>query len=437
MASEYRALYDIADAIDDDIVYFRCEPPITDFTKPFTGMFIFLSEKRSISYTADEIKLNSRGLTFYNFLSYGLFNKSRVTFTWDIKQLVSYFKFHFKIDLVIPDSRTYDLKYCSSYIGKKIVSAPKSYMEALKTAKAFIFNDKCNKINRQIYVPLSFGVLPTVENKYVIIKNKSLYSNYEIEGTVNGRLSTTKPSNDFIVVHSLKPEEKMQLRSHHTYKDKDTDDMFILFDFKNMEAAFLQWLTKDKALSYALAGNLFYESLVDKKYNNLDRRKVGKGIFLPVIFGATSKTISEKLKLEIEVVDDVISYLKYQFSDTFKWLEEKQNDLAANSIAIDVLGRERDFTNEPSYKRRNFEVQAPSAMFCLEKLIQLYKLLPENILFHIHDGYVLISPLAKCKDIIHIASEILKSESELFEGLTMDVTCHIGKSLDNLSVINL
>jgi DNA polymerase I-like protein with 3'-5' exonuclease and polymerase domains len=155
------------------------------------------------------------------------------------------------------------------------------------------------------------------------------------------------------------------------------------------------------------------------------------------VYGLQSRSLAESLKVSQSAADVIINYLKNRFPHTFQWIEKKEADLADSALAADYFGRKRDFSNDPPYKRRNFEVQSPASLICLERLCALHKMLPENILMHIHDGYVFAALLHNCVDVIHTARDILESESPLAPGLSLKVACQVGQQLDNLRTINL
>ena len=54
----------------------------------------------------------------------------------------------------------------------------------------------------------------------------------------------------------------------------------------------------------------------------------------------------------------------------------------------DYFGKRRTFT-ENFYKARNFCIQSPASLICLEKLVQLWKKIQHKtrICYHVHDGY--------------------------------------------------
>ena len=149
-------------------------------------------------------------------------------------------------------------------------------------------------------------------------------------------------------------------------------------------------------------------------------------IFLPTAYGLQSKNLAERLKLEQGVVDTTISKMEGDYQKSFQWLKNKETE-----DAIDRFGRKRDFSSEPPYKRRNFQVQSPASLVCLERLCALQEALPNNVQFSIHDGYVLTARKKDCLEVMKTAKKVLESES-IAQGLKLKVSCQIGKKLNKL-----
>jgi hypothetical protein len=418
--------------------YFRCDPPITDFTQKYEGKFILLTPTRSVTFLASEVGLDINPLSFYHILQHTIFAKDHIVLTWDIKKLNSFFKYRLKGPSEVPEARVIDLKYGMAYQGHRTEKPPETVREAFRIAKTFTTNGQWKIVQSHVFDPLAWRALPDLETRGFIDINRKdvLFSSYEVEGTTNGRLSAKKPSDKFLTVHSLSPTQKAALRPRHY--DEEGQWRFIVMDFTNMEVSVLAWLAEDKDLQAAIDGDDdFYTSLIPVDVPGWSRRKLGKRIFLPVVYGLRSRNLAESLKIPRSAADIVIDSLKDRFPRSFEWIESKEEALLVSQLASDHFGRKRDFSNVPPHKRRNFEVQSPASLVCLERLCALHKAMSENILIHIHDGYFLVAPLRNCVDVIHTARDILESESPLSPGLSLKTTCQVGQRLDALQTISL
>lgn len=416
------------------VCYFLTDPLISDFTKPFNGQFELHFPNQVLRFTPKDINLRCKFNSFVIFLRQTIFSKGRTVISYDFKKFASFLRYKLKESYIPFEANIVDLKYGSFYKGLRGVTAPKTFQEASKIAATLASDVNWLNVHKQVFSPLAVKVLPSIETRGIVDESRVgvLYSSYEIEGQANGRLLTPKVSSNYLTVHSLSPDQKKVLRPR--IMNENEKYYFVVFDYKQMEVSMIQWLAKDENLAEALLDpDGFYESIVPEGFEK--NKKIGKAIFLPVLYGLQSFKLAERLKIPKPQADKLIEGLKYRFSDTFNWIEKKQSELEVNPIAKDCRGRVRDFTNESFYKRRNFEVQSPASLFCLHKLCELYNSLSESLMFHIHDGYVLTSDLKNCSKLIKVARGILESESKLFPGLKIPVTCQVGERLNNLRLI--
>jgi hypothetical protein len=424
----------ITSFVTEPVVYFRCDPPISDFTKKYDGSYIISSTTQAVTIKASEV---GRFGSFYHALRRSIFAEGHTVLTWDIKKFNSYLRHNLKTTIEPPGAKVIDLKYGLAYLGQRTDEAPKTTVQSLEVAKLLISDDGWQKAHRHLHRPLAWSVLPELENRTVVDEQKLgwLYSCYEIEGQTNGRLLCHKASNRYLTVHSLAPAQKAVLLP----KDYLSDDWyFLLLDYQHMEVSVLAWLAQDEALTAALADPAeFYASLVTFECDPAERRNIGKLIFLPTIYGQQSKNLAERLKLEQTVADGLLDGLKSRFSKSFQWVESKQAALATNPIASDYFGRKRNFADEPAYKRRNFEVQSPASFICLERLCALHQALPSHVQFSVHDGYILVARKKECAEIIRTAKKILESESPIFPALKLKVSCQYGKRLDQMKKLDV
>ena len=413
------------------IIYFRCDPPIGDFIPKYSGSFVISSPESQITVESDEVNLSS----FVTLLYRTILAKNHTVITWDIKKFISHARYILQRPLTAPGASVIDLKYGLAYLGDRRKKAVESPTEALDLCRGMVEDPGWRAVNKRVHVPLATEVLPALETRGVFDTSvpKILYSSYEIEGQANGRLSTLKVSKDYLTVHSMTPEQRSVLRPPYPEGQKS---FFIEMDFVNMEVVMLQWLSQDPDLASALAQpEDFYESLLDLDCDPSEKRQIGKMIFLPVVYGLQSASLAKRLKIDHSTADTLISGLKDRFPTCLAWLDTQEAKLADDSVAKDYLGRRRDFANGPSYKRRNFEVQSPAATVCLEKLCHLYKALPDHVLFHIHDGYVLMCKANEAEYVVRQAFGALESGSEICPGLRLKTKCKFGTRLSDLKTL--
>lgn len=389
--------------------FFFTTPDPVSFTKPFTINLISPNCQTRIP--------NGNIIEIISFLKSSIFKKDCLLFCWNIKSLFSYVKRKTRKDLEV-DCQLVDLKVIESYQGIKL-ECPQTWQEVIQRVKDLKIN---KEIYKKIHLPLITKVVPAMETEGLYHKQqrKLLFSHYEIEGQVNGRMLCYNPHNYSFNPHTLSHIDKLAL------KPRDFNELFINLDFRNMEVSMIQWLTKDPTLTKILKLEKDFYEVLTELLNGPDR-DFAKNIFLPVIYGQTTNSLAQKLNLSFEIADNIVKKLYQLFPKAFSWINEKSKVL---DYCEDVLGRRRYFNNETN-KIKNFLIQSPSALVCLENLIKVYEKVKGygKLVCHIHDGYVIRSN----KKTINIVAEMLKNaleeESEIFPELRLKVVYQIGEDI--------
>lgn len=402
-------------------LYVRTEPEIVDFTVHEGGNLIIMiqGESLQIPFRRKSIKL------FIGFLDAMIFSKDIPVIGWNIKTLFSYLKFYGQEPQC--NNKLLDIKLAEAYHDKRD-QAPITFQEAVRRLQN-IDKTFLKGIYKKIHIPLITKVIPTIEtNSLVDLEMKThVYPYYEIEGQANGRMKCFKGFKKCIDPHTMSPQQKENL------KLVDDEEVFVYLDYKNMEASILAYLSQDPALMEILENKGdFYEQVYSLVTNSpcdtLEKRDQCKLIFLPIVFGQSPRGLADELNITYNEASHMVSLINDNFSISMKWLKEQQEQ---GEVAQDVFGRIRNFKNG-QHRIRNFVIQAPSAMVCLEKLIQLHDTFKNNLCLHIHDGYILRCNINKCIATTLKARKILESGSELCPGLELRVSCSIGKRLSKM-----
>lgn len=353
-------------------------------------------------------------------------------FTWNYKNIVSYFKGKTKNDFNL-NGIIIDLYFLESYLGFKNNKKPENIID-YKTRLKKLYSDSCFKkamlIHNQIYLNM-VDTISDIEVCGLIYKNKKqiVYSNYEIDGQVNGRSICSLVYKNSYNPHCLSVQDKENLKVPYF------DGKFISFDYRNMEVFMLQWLSKDPFMKEIIDNNVdFYEGvwniLMPKIPCNSNHRKTCKEFFLPIFYGMGSESLSKKINWPIFHTKKLIDDINKMFSVSMSWIQEQQNKL---TVCVDYFGRRRNFEN--SYLIRNFSVQSPASLVCIDKLNKLNFNLKDisKICMHIHDGYIIISEKNKVEKTLQIAKNILEQEEDLYKGLNLKTVCSVGDSLLNMN----
>lgn len=415
---------------DAKVVFIYCEPSINDFTRLFESFLIILNKEKSLRIKLSE-DLNDLGSLFLLYL----FNGELNVVSWDIKKLITYLKFHIHPEIFksFNFSKVLDLRVSESFLGIKL-NCPSLWSEALKRMKLCRESPFWHKIHSSIHLPLSVKVLPFLETVGVLEEKKKevYYPFYEIEGQIHGRLSSLLAFDNCINSHSLSIEQKS------AFLPIPPHNFFIYFDFRHMEVSMLQWLSGDKKLGEIIEGKddvykKIYDLVIVGEESDEEKRQKCKNFFLPVIYGMQANSLSEKIGISKEDANGLISRISECFSMAWQWIMSEQEK--ANGRVVDFFGRVREL-EEKSYLARHFVVAAPSAIVCLEKLIELFDSLQKaKLIFSVHDGFYLTTYKENLKEVILNSKKILESESKLCPGLKLKVSCQVGKKMNEMKKI--
>jgi len=294
------------------------------------------------------------------------------------------------------------------------------------------------KIYKKIHLPLINKILPGIETVGLINKElrREVFPAYQIEGQLNGRLLCSKVLENSFNPHTLSNEDKLNLCSRYP------NDLFLHFDYRHMEVSVLQWLSGDAVLGGMInSGEDLYSSIFKKIFGvdceNSGQRKLCKSFFLPVVYGLSKNALSKKLGVSTSMADHIYNGICRHFKTAISWVERHQTCIA--DVSTDYFGRNRIF-KEKKYRARNFAIQAPASLVCLDKLIKLYNLLESSdaeVVFHVHDAFVILArPLrvtSLCKDI----KILLEENCEMYNGLKLKTECRVGNRLVELKHLKI
>jgi DNA polymerase I-like protein with 3'-5' exonuclease and polymerase domains len=416
---------ELSEIAKDGAVFICTNYPLTDFTRPFQGTLQIHGKKKALYIDLSNIN----ELNTIAYLLNALLDEQLLIITWDIKELMSYFKFNVSAKPTF-NSKFFDLKYMESYLGIH-QSVPVSLKESLRRLQQ-VQNDKLKIIHKRIHLPLAINVLPSLETQGMLHTEmkKRVYWCYRIEGQVNGRLLCEQNFSNCIIPHCLTNNDKKGL------KLSKEDEVFVVFDFKCMEVMVLEYLSKDKKLTEIIAkgGDLYqniWTVLFNKPCEKLEHRKFIKESFLPVIYGRQAESLAKEVGCSLEAANSFIYNMRKNFSEAFNYVESYQSLLKTSNKAEDFFGRVRVF-DEKLWGVRNFVIQSPASIVCLEKLIDLYNIVGKNLIFSIHDGYIIRANIKFDKPLIIKCIKSLETQSQLMPGLQLKVNCEIGFCLNNL-----
>lgn len=359
-----------------------------------------------------------------------------IVLTWCGKDIFSFLKGRTGIPLEFCGN-IWDLDIVSSYFGYPR-ERPESFKEALVLLKKASQEPGWKTFRtfyEKVYRPLLSEVVPAMETCCLVDnrRRRCVYPSYVIEGQANGRLKTCRPGSSSYNPHSLGPEERRNIRP------SGYDQLFVYFDFRNMEVCVLRWLSSDEHLGRIIdSGADPYREIwkiITGQEPTDSQRALCKNVFLPVVFGLGRGGLAKKMGISEKVAAMIIDRLVKSFSVAFDWVSS-QADLDDNT-AFDVFGRRRIFLPGESYKARNFCIQSPASMICLRKLVRLHEGLSDaaSICYHVHDGYCVVCDRSSMNEVAALGLDVLQEEDVLFPGLNLRISCKFGPDLDNLETL--
>ena len=414
------------------VLFLKTEPEIANFTIPFNGSLTVYGEKNrvTVQFPAKEVE------NVYHQLRYTVFGQGMTTVFWNVKNLISFFKFHCPKTQEI-ESKVIDLKLVEAFLGIK-KNAPVSLNEALCRLGPYINNEDAKKIHNKIHKPLALHVIPDMETYRGVIDDsisKYVYPSYEIEGQTFGRLNCRRSFTNCITPHNMGDDRKKTLRL------KGENDFFIHFDFRHMEVSMLQWLSQDDLLKQVMdyGEDLYkgiYKSVFGESCDTEAKREIIKSLFLPIMFGQTPQGLEKEYGISYQVASQVHRMIKEKFKKAWQYMEDHHEQAKTYPEVKDYLGRVRSFADNP-LSVRGFLVQSASSVFCQEKLIELHASLCDygKMLYSIHDGYILFANRENLNKVIVNGLKALQSESKMFQGLFLKSTCSIGANLTRMKPI--
>ena len=416
--------------IDGKDVFLMMKQEVADFTSGKGQILMVMTKelRMEIPLPHDKKTLISVCSHLIHYLS----GPNRVLIGWNLKTLFSYLLArtgkHFHLD-----GKFFDLKILEWYIGKD-EAAPANFRSALERLSGVLKHPswvELKTIYSSIYKPLITDVIPDIETLGVVNHSfkKRVHSCYDIAGQINGRMRCSKAFQNSFNPHSTSPEERQQIRPPLF------DSVFIYLDYRHMEVSMLQWLSGDPVLGKIIdSGNDVYSEiwtvLTGLSCNDKYRQK-SKGIFLPVVYGMQAETLSTKMEISMDVSRMLVERIYARFPNALGWVRNAELAIKSDGICDDVFLKRRIFGSHESYKARNFIVQSPASLYCLEKLVHLHKDIAgkAKLGFHVHDGYVVCAQKHESKKIQDIATQSLESDSVRFPNLKLKVSCRVGETL--------
>lgn len=391
-------------------------------------LIVHYGTRRAILPMSDPSEVSLLASSLHHFVDPG-----SLVLSWRAKDVFSFLKGRSGMATEL-DARIYDLDVICSYLDMDR-TRPETFRDAISVLKRATSDpcwEKFKKFYDLVYRPLISRVVPEMETGCLVhnMMRSCVHPCYVVEGQANGRLKAIRNGRNSYNPHSLGPAERENIRP------PDYDEVFVYFDYKNMEVNVLRWLSGDGGLGKIIdSGKDPYREIwriVSGSEPSDAQRALCKNMFLPVVFGQGANSLSDRLGVSEKTARAVIDRLVKSFPVAFGWVESQS--LRGDNSAVDAFGRRRRFAPHEAYKTRNFCIQSPASMVCLRKLVKLHENLPNGarLCFHVHDGYCVVCRRGDAESVMEVGTRVLEEEDDLFPGLRLGVSCKFGDDLNNL-----
>jgi hypothetical protein len=419
-------------------LFLKIEPEVPDFTILNSFKVEIYGHNKVLEYEVSSDQI----ISLIGVFDATIFDKEvcEKLFVWNFKSLCSYFYFVSK-KFISPTTNLIDLKIIENFLNIRKKS-PENLIEFINRLKLTIKNKSWQSIYKLIHLPLALNVLPSIET-YPLLNEENKrteYPYYEIEGQINGRMNCLRKFLKSYMPHNMSNDLKSVL------KPRGYGMRFLYSDFRHCEVTVLQWLSNDEKLLEILKSGAdlhsqIYEIITGDSCDSENKRKLSKKIFLPVMYGCGSKSLSKNIGVNLDVASELINRIKGEFGTAWAWIQSKQEN-AKNDQISDYFGRPRVFGEKESYLARNFSVQGVAATVCQEKLIELFTEFngieeenKPNIAFSVHDGFGVVCKLKSARETYKIVKRVCESESKFCPELKMKVEIKFGSKLDKMKVL--
>jgi hypothetical protein len=413
------------------VVYVTTLPEVLDFTGGRAGGDLYVygaDDAAKIPLSRDR----SLMMQVSSLLQESILKKGTTVVGWDVKNLFTYLRAVTGAEAAC-EATVLDLMALERYLGDRQASRPATAQEAFGRLRKLMKDtlwDKARRVHFKVVVPLITKVLPSIETCGLVHAEERaiVYPWYHVDGQENGRLQSTKSLLKCFCAHNVGYDEASKLYP------TTCDHVLALFDYRHMEVSVLAWLSKDAEMLRLLDGEEDFYSAVFRAITGIEdvtagHRKLTKGFFLPTFYGQGVQGLAERNGVSPKLAEKLVGDVNRLFPTAMAWIRDSVD---ADGVAEDHYGRRRQFSDR-YFRGRNFKVQSPAALICIDRLVHLYnEVRAVRIAAHVHDGYLLAIPESQQKDLIARVKDALEAESVLAQGLRLRVNFKVGKNYGDL-----
>ena len=275
------------------------------------------------------------------------------------------------------------------------------------------------KLYDKILLPSAFMYSKIEKNGIPTKYGTKLYSYYNLNGTVSGRLTNSSFDDlKFINPLNIAKDQRDVVQAPPGYK-------LITADYNAMEMRILAYIIQETQLLEIFANEedvyrtigkrIFQMSHVDDKM-----RQAIKDLCFLVIYGGTEFGFSKRQKCSIEEASIMIKKFFEFFPTIEEWSLQTQIEICEQGYVESIFGRKRTVDREEDgdsalRQGQNFLIQSPANDITMSVIPELEEQILEGsrIIIHLHDSVTVLTPTNKVDGNKKIISEVMKSPRKI------------------------
>ena len=292
--------------------------------------------------------------------------------------------------------------------------------------------------------------------------NGRMYVNYNIDGTVTGRISNSganiergKNGKIGVSFHTL-PREALDVNIRDYVVAPEGHD-FITIDMKAMELRVLAHVANEQNMIHAFKSGVDLHSYSAGLTFNKDpekvsklERQIAKEVSFLTVYGGTAYTLASKRNIPEERAEEIINAWMKAFPGVGRYMDNIQDYIEQFKYAKTIFGRRRNLPNidspfknvrrEAFRQGLNFTIQSAASDILLCGMLGVIKKLENmeaKVVATVHDSIELIAPKQETRKVVEIVKDELENYHYLRENFHIDfkvplaVDVEVGSSFGN------
>lgn len=351
-----------------------------------------------------------------------LLDKAIEAGTKDWRNLLREYGVSYNVNIRSP-AQVSKLLYETIGLEKPVVSEEAAYtVKAAKQTSTATSKDLLKKLNHpvseQVLYLKQLGTVKGYLNSYRKLADTELdglvlYPEFNVSGTVTGRLSSKNPNVQQIKASVIEtPQGDIDIRSIFRARE---GNVIVAIDYQQMEAAVFGLLAKDPVLTrMVMEGADIHEATAHLMFGGYDSkaRRVVKTLNFGILYGLGRAGLAEALGESLSAADKHLEDYMKTFPRVRPFMREVEEELARKGFLRYWSGRIRRIKDRKKhYIGVNSIVQGGCADAVAEAVIKVSDLLDEaggHLLAVIHDELVMEVPKESWEELVPRIQEAME-----------------------------